>query len=1507
MAWSNDTAVPSQEALLKLEKSTEDSDRQLAAAAQILKIDLSDITSQLPEPSTFESTTRPAPKEEWVLRWLLKRLKTSTYRVHPQSYILLQKLLLRISRRAIASTFVEYKFAQLLKNIVDDLNNAVFMSFPEGIIRTSSDSETSETLEGSPVRSKKRKRGNENADVDNDIVMHDAAYGEPQSERAILAYNQFSDAFYILMGLVNGQNNRGNVSQFHLQQSLRLDPAVGAEILGKLIRLSAAMIVEYTKEKRSNLLRHLLKTTTAYFAMWDLRKSGVNGIDKRSINTAFSESCFLESLRLYRIVLSSGADSEDARFITHSIEKLIALHVVVPARSLFMERGGSGIDYSKGEDPDWSAVQPVTATFKPLFEDRSPVNIHCNSNGNGSVDQNSCVFPATWKSAELIPTFYDIVSRSVPRDSFRRQNTEASWLETVFVALAELAYSSTQKFSGNTVGFIPLLEQLFIVVRARKIKLSLHTLLTHASYTGLLKGEEDPKHVSWSLTTLLIDLGADIFLPNSGFKDSGRLLDALFQSLHHIRSDMSNKETYELVKNEVVIPLIRAFATARDLPTFAGFWYEQLRWIETARKTGDKHFQKSTYSVWEDDNVLIVYQDTLKSTLSDTFLKSQIENAISTVVAESGYISGSPDSYAYFVILEAGTRIWGHNGLPGLRIDLVTNLIEGLHKTLSSRKGDRQWLWRMWRVARNLMPIGLKSTFKIPNELADKFRREALVVANFSTGPTKLRSGWNGHRESFEACRFLLTASKDLYPKASSEQKDILHVIIKCLTGSFDSIIEAKLEGWNGRYQDIDGLPQQATAIIECLLQHPDLLSELGYEDLKCFVKFFWDLTSTIDQDWSQHQVPEITECVSFKQLWRVFLSYEYLRDSPSLALGVARALCELFMKIIESKKPQPVVLRYLPAIIQDLPGIPVRFGEVPLFKDTVEALVTKVDCPAELVPFMVSLIDGWCHESQRVGPKILEWITSDIPLQNSWTDMRTIESFRSLVRTVFECEYKACKSLADTGKFLKRYYKLTTSLAASAPTQLGLSVDGKDQPSTLIPVFVATSLRLLLEHKVELPEPKQLVNIARQRDKVFDLLRSRLDSCSGMLQRKSHIKAPILLATTHQMLEDFDGIAVERSMKIDKFMTGVEEDSLDMDGCIKALTQRWRIARAASSNDFDFNDSSLLKGVGLYRMHASEQTYLTRELAKKLKLISNRERIEVIHDLRTTGFEGSEGASRLLIGGLAVSVLSEITEKDSAEAREVSSLCTAATEVLQNSIEEIDRFSLAAECVDIILRLHPRGVTQFNIDNCLTAVTTTMSKIHSMRETDNPISIKSISTIYTRLCRILGTVVGLYRQQLGGRFHLLIPALQSLLKALFAPKQKRGKKTGLNLGIPHAVQFTRLLTSLCDPTVSAVSRPSRPAGNSSSNSLVDQTKKAKMIAGQHLRILIESYAQNTLDAPLQPDIKTALAPGLYAILDAMPAESKRGLNAAMDISSRAIFKTLHEEYVRFGKWNSKG
>jgi Urb2/Npa2 family. len=121
-------------------------------------------------------------------------------------------------------------------------------------------------------------------------------------------------------------------------------------------------------------------------------------------------------------------------------------------------------------------------------------------------------------------------------------------------------------------------------------------------------------------------------------------------------------------------------------------------------------------------------------------------------------------------------------------------------------------------------------------------------------------------------------------------------------------------------------------------------------------------------------------------------------------------------------------------------------------------------------------------------------------------------------------------------------------------------------------------------------------------------------------------------------------------------------------------------------------------------------------------------------------------------------------------------------------------------------------------------------------------------------------------------------------------------------LDASHAVHYTRLLTSLCDPSVSAVSRPTQSGPGH--EALIDQTKKAKRVAGQYLQYVIMEYAESSLRGALKPEVKAAVTPGLYAALDVMSRDTMRALNAGLDVSGRAVFKGLYDDYVKFGKWN---
>lgn len=206
--------------------------------------------------------------------------------------------------------------------------------------------------------------------------------------------------------------------------------------------------------------------------------------------------------------------------------------------------------------------------------------------------------------------------------------------------------------------------------------------------------------------------------------------------------------------------------------------------------------------------------------------------------------------------------------------------------------------------------------------------------------------------------------------------------------------------------------------------------------------------------------------------------------------------------------------------------------------------------------------------------------------------------------------------------------------------------------------------------------------------------------------------------------------------------------------------------------------------------------------------------------------------------------------------------------------------------------------VTQHHFDSLLGSITVAASKLNCARDT------KHAGTLYLGLCKLLAAALILHRKKLGGRYHLLIRALKSLLQPLFTPyttpevmvSSKAASASLLNKD--HAAAYARLLSSLCDPTVSSVSR----SKHSSREELNDETQKARSIAGQHIQYFIEEYCECHLKGKLPPEMKAAITPGINAAFAVMPQEVMRNLNAAMRSSSQSIFKALYDEYKRIGR-----
>jgi nucleolar pre-ribosomal-associated protein 2 len=244
----------------------------------------------------------------------------------------------------------------------------------------------------------------------------------------------------------------------------------------------------------------------------------------------------------------------------------------------------------------------------------------------------------------------------------------------------------------------------------------------------------------------------------------------------------------------------------------------------------------------------------------------------------------------------------------------------------------------------------------------------------------------------------------------------------------------------------------------------------------------------------------------------------------------------------------------------------------------------------------------------------------------------------------------------------------------------------------------------------------------------------------------------------------------------------------------------------------------------------------------------------------------------------------------------------------------------LGLENAKLALEFHPKIVNQATIDALLSNINHLLS---SSSERSLDLHDESADLIFNRICDLLVTILSRFRRRLADRHHLLLAVLQQLLRSLFYPGSTNlstrrvpvqgSNPTGFLNSLPRwlrtskdflppssAANYSRILSSICNPTVSAA-KSSRKRGGSALN---DETKQVRALAGQHMQYLVMEYARCSLDGEIRPHVKEKLIPGLYSVLDAMSRDLMRGMNAAMDPSSRAIFKALYDDWTRYGKWD---
>ncbi|KAL4943578.1 hypothetical protein BDV06DRAFT_189661 [Aspergillus oleicola] len=1473
---------PAQEALLQLEKGTASPNVQLNEAAQIIGLDLSLCASHPEINRAPHVPIHAAPKEEWVLRWLLKKLKgEKNYRVEPASFLLLRQLIDLIPPKQLASTLKDQKFLGVIDQTVTDLTDDVINGLGDNQYELQlSDSETSLTLsessparEGSGRKGTKRKRAN---GVEPDAMDIDEQPRTPAS--CFVAFTRLLDCLYSLVRLANRTVGVDEGARSHLRHALRGEPHSVAVTLGKSFTLASLAVSQFYHGRKTTDLQHLFYVIPALLEGWEWRSHRQGGSGQGSSNESFAAHCSQRALRLLHTVRAAKLDTDERSHVLHGIERLIALHVVLPARADFSSRGGSGIDYTANE-PDWSSVKPVSDTFRPILCAEETLT----QTGEGNLNKEF------WNTSELIPEFFDLASRSVPRDNFRKKTEEAPWLETLFVAAAELAFSSVKSKNTTTFvsEFVVILEQLFRVALKQNVNLSLHTLLTHAAYTGLLK--DDLSQVEWNLVALLIELGVDIFLPNSGLTDSEKYLGALLSKIVlHWRSGTSNDGTYEVIKTGIILPLLRGFVGARDLATFMEIWYQQLSDVEEARAQDDK---LSLFTVWEDDDLCNAYGELMRNPLNQNLASAQLRAAAGEIRGVDGDLARTASAYAQVLVVESGFRKRTVN-LSDDNADLGS-AIQTIVSALSSDQA-LHWRWRLWKLSRSLIEnnvqradAGLGSALiKLTGVAAKSINRRHQDVKN--TLSARL--------ECIEAYQFVLAVVKHSpIPENINDLYQLMKEVTKLLKSTSEKdALKSMDHAWDGRLETIDSPTVLSLAYFLTLLRIPGIWNAVEPAVRRPLFAHILTMAAAQYQS-SSSTLEDLSSGARFLQVWASAVSHEYLLNAPVIVNDLIAVLSERLKEDDSNRKLYIESLQRIPASL-------ISRHQRGALLDLLQNILLEQKSSPVITVGILSLMAKLAGLPKSPAQLTSDWeptwaIAKALPLHGTDVDLKIMKAFRFLHRAILAKLLLLAEE--DRRKQFKKMYRKITGKVFKLQ-----SIDC----SSMECFYFRVSLYQFWVHRDKLAGAIDATELAASREKVFELvvagLRSAKDQC-----KKQPLEETISVIKTLDALEDFEDLATNHG-EVKKFLSKIEsyvEKSVDSGSCLRRLIRRRVLATQGPEENVTAPVVEYAESIPLRNMYSEEQQLFIRAMSERFRAMSAGALTRVLQDVRQFGFDGKNAQYHFLIAGLAVAAAPPTEDKESLQAKELSLVCTAITEALPCS-KSLEDFVLATECLDVLIRSHPRCISQYNVDSILSCIAVCASKGGPRIPSD------ASGTIYIRLCQLMGLLLSLHRQKMGGRFHLILLALQRLLQCLFARPKKRSRLAKADsehgkqpywlsqLNAAHATYFTRLLTSLCDPTVSAVSRPTPGAGGY--EGLTDQTKKAKQIAGQYLQYLVMEYAQSSLRSALHPDVKAVLMPGLYSVLDVMSRDTMRAMNAGLDISGRAMFKGLYDDYMKFGKWN---
>ncbi|KAI5294501.1 hypothetical protein KEM52_003864 [Ascosphaera acerosa] len=1243
--------------------------------------------------------------------------------------------------------------------------------------------------------------------------------------------------------------------QIHL--ILKSNDSMAAKIVGAAYRHASSCLSQsqWRESGQFGGLESLLVSLPVLQVLWDCRDDRSTS-EKNAAATGdpFAVHALPESLMLLQALrdLPASLTSQKAR-LQQIIEGNIALLFVLPMRTSFMLQPNSGAADGK---PASDHCAFLTACLRDALQDRE----------NDLHD-------------DMLPLLFELFVRSVARDTYKKRTQEAPWLEAVFCTLAARCGCSTSVNCPapptHTPASTQTLVHLLDVAIERKVHISLPILCRLAQrYAGL---DESSSCVNWRLTANLLRLSKDIVLPNSGVQGSKEMLAALITGISTSTSQERSHQDdqYDLVKTEVILPLIRGFADARDLATFTAIWTEQLFRVPSTRLLD---YASNTSSIWEEQAIVLEYRSAMQTEAVPQLLEqvkglfSNLRNPgagrasavlLDALLPLAGPHLSSPDGSQYFIILQAAlqegesfqARLWS----------LACHFAEIM--TLAVSLGEAQVTEAVGLAASRISTaLARPPLTQSCDEVIEAFQFVSLSTNTFATNPA--------------------------VPAALCAVVDCVVDLLHRLRDS-NGVTAGSSSHASGR-----AYVRQLALI---LLSNPATFAVIPRQTRR---SLFQGLLAFETSGTHEHDTTPTG-------IWTLLTSPESAQSATCIVQDTVAVVLDKYGNENQVAPTDIAALASIPA------GLIPHHQRVSIIDLLHDCLLSKHQLPVPAVVQTLSLMTQLIELPKSSNAKII----------SSAADLWTLAQALPPASVEAPLDEAICRLVDRT---MVRVSALSEIHQQQIMRTLAKSVLKATFPPPVDEVTKATFLVGVLAVKVLVGSQALALLKEKQKTQVQDRMEVIVSFiCDSLSAARRHLTSGrdaqdqeqgASLSRLLLCLQKLDTSAA--SKKARKAIAKIDDsDKLHEARYLNGVLLKQCRLQSQDLDDIDGVAASLRScypelANGLRNQKA-------RSIMKGLSsILTKLEQEHVCHLLQRVlqaDVPGKHEVGALSVAGLLCSVLRPTEERDGVVFKTTSVAFSDFCHMLSHC-SSIEAFCLIMETLDLLLHTQTRCLTQWNIDNLIGCLSVVVSSSAMLPSSGGALA----QLIFTRICRVLAMVFGQYRQKLSGRMHLVVTLMQRLLRCLFIYEATPGA-----VGVTHArvvkitstlptwitahsdcevtrepacaVQYTRLLTLLCDPTVSAVQRPTGTQGLN--GWLTDNTKKVKSLAGQHLQYVVLEFAVCSLRARLQPVVRAALMPGLYAILDVMSQDGLKGMNASMDAPTRAMFRGLYEDYKRYGRW----